>query len=68
MSNQKPGTEEGGAGIGCGELPRLLIQEVLLPQIFQNLLANAVKWQDPEPPMTDVTASRQVEMESLRER
>ena len=48
--------EETGATVECGELPRIASIEILLVQIFQNLIGNAIKYRSAEPPKIRVSA------------
>jgi signal transduction histidine kinase len=41
-----------------GPLPRVLADEVQLVQVFQNLLANAIKYRSAEPPFVFISASK----------
>jgi PAS domain S-box-containing protein len=50
-------TEE-QATIEVGELPVVLADPVLLSQVFQNLLANAIKFRADQPPAVRITADR----------
>ena len=48
--------EETGAKVDCGELPRIASIEILLVQLFQNLIGNAIKYRSIQPPLIRVTA------------
>ncbi len=47
---------DAGAEVELGELPTILADEAGLGQVFQNLLANALKFTDGEPPRVEVSA------------
>lgn len=47
-----------GAVIGTGNLPRVLGDEVLLTQLFQNLIGNSIKYRGEEPPEVTISAGR----------
>ncbi len=49
---------ESGAVIDCENLPSLQSIEVLLLQVFQNLISNAIKYRSPEPPRITIAAER----------
>jgi light-regulated signal transduction histidine kinase (bacteriophytochrome) len=48
--------KESGAQVSSGPLPTVLADEVQLVQLFQNLLANALKFHGEAPPLIRVTA------------
>ena len=48
--------EAAGAQVRVGELPRLPAHAVQLAQLFQNLIANAVKFRGTEPPEIEIAA------------
>jgi signal transduction histidine kinase len=50
--------EESGAVITQDPLPVVMADEVQLLQVFQNLIANALKFHGPKPPQIQVTAAR----------
>jgi signal transduction histidine kinase len=50
--------EETGARIDAGELPVVSGDESLLRSLFQNLLANSLRFHGPEPPRVRIDASR----------
>ena len=50
--------EESGARIEAGELPSVLGDESLLCSLFQNLLANSLRFRGSEPPLVRVSAER----------
>jgi signal transduction histidine kinase len=47
-----------GAQVTHGELPGLRASPVLLGQVFQNLVVNAIKFRGPEPPRVHIGAER----------
>jgi signal transduction histidine kinase/ActR/RegA family two-component response regulator len=50
--------EESDAEVDVGELPTVMAEPALLGQVFQNLIANAVKFSDGGPPKVQVWAER----------
>jgi PAS domain S-box-containing protein len=58
LSNLESSIEESGARITSGPLPSVLSVPVLLVQVFQNLIANAIKYAKPDSPsQIHITAS-----------
>ncbi len=55
-ANLRVAVEESNAVVSYRDLPMVLGDEISLVQLFQNLLANAVKFRGPEPPRIDVSA------------
>jgi PAS domain S-box-containing protein len=53
-----PAIEESGATVTCDELPTVVGDAVQMGQLFQNLLANALKFQGEERPYVHVSAVR----------
>lgn len=49
---------ESGAQISLSTLPRIRGDQVLLTQLFQNLLGNAIKYRGDEPPQITVSAGK----------
>jgi PAS domain S-box-containing protein len=47
---------EAGARITCSDLPLVMGDEVQLAQLFQNLIANAIKFRSSDPPEIDIRA------------
>ncbi len=50
MENLRDGIRESGASVAWEPLPELLVDQTQFVQLFQNLLANAVKFQRKEEP------------------
>jgi PAS domain S-box-containing protein len=58
LSNLQSSIEESGARITSGSLPEVLSVPVLLVQVFQNLIANAIKYAKPDlPPRIHISAA-----------
>lgn len=57
MQNLRTDLEQAGATITHGELPTIRSNAMLVGQVLQNLLANAIKFRGPEPPVVDITAT-----------
>lgn len=55
----RPRIEEAGARIEAHGLPELVAEPVLLRQLFQNLVGNALKFTDGAPPQIRMAASRE---------
>lgn len=53
---------ESQANITSDPLPQILMGEAHLQQVFQNLIGNALKYRDAEPPQIHVSASEQASM------
>ena len=51
--------EECGAVITHGELPRVRIHDFQLEQLFQNLVANSIRYRRSDPPRIHIAATRQ---------
>jgi signal transduction histidine kinase len=49
---------ESGAVVTHDELPALLAEEVMLSQLFQNLIGNAIKYRGEQPPRIHIGATR----------
>jgi PAS domain S-box-containing protein len=59
LANLRNAVEESGAEVVSGGLPAVLGDEVQLMQLFQNLIANAIKFRGEAPPRVRVEARRQ---------
>ena len=58
LSTLQDNVRESGAVIECDHLPVLLSIEVLLVQLFKNLISNGIKYRSPEAPRIHISASR----------
>ena len=58
LRNLEPTVREAGAVITVGPLPTVAGDRVQLTQLFQNLIANALKFRGPDRPEVAVTADR----------
>jgi light-regulated signal transduction histidine kinase (bacteriophytochrome) len=58
LQNLRLAIEESGAVVTHGELPTVQADEVNLQQLFQNLVANALKFRGTEAPRVHVEARR----------
>lgn len=56
LANLKVTIDESGAGVTHDPLPRVMADETQLIQLFQNLLANAIKFRGEEQPRIHVSA------------
>jgi PAS domain S-box-containing protein len=61
MSNLRVAIAESGAIITSGPLPSLQGEEVMLQQLFQNLISNSIKYRTAEAPKIHVSAARSSE-------
>ena len=61
VSNLKAAVEESGATVGWQQLPHVSGDDVQLVQLFQNLVANAIKFRGKDAPIVRVGARRQGE-------
>jgi light-regulated signal transduction histidine kinase (bacteriophytochrome) len=57
-ANLRQAVEEAGAAVTADPLPTVPAEESQLLQVFQNLIANAVKFRGPDPPLVHVGARR----------
>jgi PAS domain S-box-containing protein len=58
LQNLETAIQESGARIEYGELPTVAGDRRQLPQLFQNLIGNAIKYRGVEPPRIQVSARR----------
>lgn len=58
LSNLKTAIEESGAQITNDPLPVVAVDPVLFTQVFQNLIANAIKFQNDAAPRVHISAER----------
>ena len=56
LSNLADSVRESRAQVRAGHLPEVMAHRVELTQLFQNLIANAIKYRGEEPPQVDVHA------------
>jgi len=56
LANLKTATQESAAVITRTKLPRVQIGDVELEQVFQNLIANAIRYRRTNPPRIDISA------------
>jgi PAS domain S-box-containing protein len=61
LVNLRGAIEESGALVTHDPLPTVLADEMQLIQLFQNLVANAIKYQKPGIPQVHVSAARNIE-------
>jgi light-regulated signal transduction histidine kinase (bacteriophytochrome) len=61
MSNLDVLIQESGASINYGALPTVTGDFVRLSQVFQNVLGNAIKYRSAQPPVIDITTSKENE-------
>ncbi len=58
VANLKAAIQESGAAMSRGPLPNVQGDFLQLTQLFQNLLGNAIKFRDQNPPLIEVRAER----------
>jgi PAS domain S-box-containing protein len=58
LRNLRPTIQDSGAMVTHDSLPTIMTDETQLVQVFQNLIANAIKYRGPEPPLVHVSATR----------
>ncbi len=58
LTNLRGAIEGSGAIVTHGRLPTVLADETQLIQLFQNLVGNAIKYQDPGIPRVQISAAR----------
>jgi light-regulated signal transduction histidine kinase (bacteriophytochrome) len=56
LSNLEGAIAEAGARVECDALPSLDSIEILLVQLFQNLIGNAIKYRSNQPPLIRISA------------
>jgi len=61
LSNLQSAIEETGAIVTSDPLPTLMAEEVMMTQLFQNLISNSIKYRREEPPRIHVSAERDAE-------
>ncbi len=54
--------QESGSTVTTGELPIVAGEPMLLMQVFQNLISNAIKYRGAEPPRIEINAQKQDDM------
>jgi light-regulated signal transduction histidine kinase (bacteriophytochrome) len=59
LDNLTRSVEESGATVAYGPLPTVWADEVQLTQLFQNLIANAIKFRGQGPPEIQILAAKQ---------
>jgi len=59
LMNLKVAIDESGAQVQVGEMPELMADPTQLTQLFQNLIANAIKFRGDRKPVISVTAERE---------
>src|SRR5207249_8642398 len=58
LQNLAASIEESGASITHGPLPTVTADGSQLTQLFQNLVSNAIKFRDQQPPRVHISAER----------
>ena len=58
LGNLRGAIEDSGALVTHDPLPRVLADEMQLTQLFQNLVGNAIKYQDPGIPKVHISAAK----------
>src|SRR3984885_1552113 len=58
LRNLRPTIQDSGAMVTHDSLPTIMTDETQLVQVFQNLIANAIKYHGAEPPVVHVSATR----------
>jgi light-regulated signal transduction histidine kinase (bacteriophytochrome) len=61
LLNLQVAIAENGAMVTSGPLPTVVAEEVLLTQLFQNLISNSIKYRGKEAPRIQVSAERDAE-------
>jgi light-regulated signal transduction histidine kinase (bacteriophytochrome) len=58
LTNLQAAIDESGAIVTFDPMPTLVAEEVMLMQLFQNLISNSIKYRGEEPPRIHVSASK----------
>jgi signal transduction histidine kinase len=58
LRNLQPLLQESGATVQYGALPAVSAERLQIVQLFQNLIANAIKFREAEPPVVCIAAER----------
>jgi PAS domain S-box-containing protein len=58
LRNLRPTIQDSGGMVTHDSLPTIMTDETQLVQVFQNLIANAIKYRGAEPPLIHVSATR----------
>ncbi len=58
VSNLRGMMEEYGARVQCAPLPAVMGTDIMLVQLFQNLISNGIKYRSAEPPRISISAER----------
>jgi hypothetical protein len=61
LTNLQAAIEETGAIVTSDRLPTLMAEEVMLTQLFQNLISNSIKYRSKAAPRIHVSAARDAE-------
>ena len=59
LRNLRVAIEESGARVTYADLPRVMADATQLTRLFQNLIANAIKFRRDQPPQIDIAAQRE---------
>ncbi|MGI9240683.1 MAG: sensor histidine kinase, partial [Verrucomicrobiales bacterium] len=59
LMNLKVAIDESGAEVNVGEMPELMADPTQLTQLFQNLVANAIKFRGDRKPVVSIKADRE---------
>ncbi len=58
LKNLQMAIEDNGAQISCDEFPQIMADEIQLIQLFQNLIANAIKFHGDKPPRIEISVRK----------
>ena len=61
LLNLHTAISESGATVTSDPLPSVVAEEVMLTQVFQNLISNSIKYRGEEPPRIHISAQKNVE-------